>query len=340
MEVPPVDAVILAGGYGTRMWPITSSAPKMLFPLGSSTVLDRLLAALDECDRVGHVYLSTNRRFAEVFEKHLAATDADTVSVSVEDSTTEAEKLGAVGALAALVDREGLEDDTVVVAGDNVFGFDFTQFVDRFDAGETPILAAHDVGSTERARNYGVVQLAGDSVVDLVEKPDDPVGTWVSTGCYGLPASTLPLLETYLDGGSHRDQIGWFLRWLVDERTCRAYCFDDAWFDVGSKESYLRAVSWALDGESYVAETATVTGSTVDANSVVAANAVVDGATLSGTVVFPGATVRGSEVRNSVIAPGAILERQHAAGALLGSDAASTDRGSGRQIAYPLSPME
>jgi glucose-1-phosphate thymidylyltransferase len=175
-----MEAVVLAGGYATRLWPVTRNRPKMLLPVGERTVIDRIFAALEADDRVEEVYVSTNERFAADFEAFLAESDYGKPIVSVEDTTEEDEKFGVVGALAQLVEREGVEDDLLVVAGDNLIGCDLPTFVDRFEEKAAPLLAAYDVGTTEKASSYGVIDTDGDRVVGLEEKPDDPPSSLVS----------------------------------------------------------------------------------------------------------------------------------------------------------------
>jgi len=79
-----MKAVVLAGGYATRMWPITKHRPKMFLPIGESTVIDRIFAELEADDRIDEVYVSTNQRFAPDFEAHLADSEFDKPRLSVE----------------------------------------------------------------------------------------------------------------------------------------------------------------------------------------------------------------------------------------------------------------
>ncbi|MEF8756795.1 MAG: sugar phosphate nucleotidyltransferase, partial [Halobacteriales archaeon] len=166
-----MKAVVLAGGYATRLWPITKHRPKMFLPIGETTVIDRIFSDLEADDRISEVFVSTNDRFAEDFEDHLAESDFEKPTLSVEDTAHEDEKFGVVGALAQLVDREGIDDDLLVVAGDNLISFDIADFVDFFQAKGAPTLAAYDVGSTDRATSYGVLEVEGDRVRNLQEKP-------------------------------------------------------------------------------------------------------------------------------------------------------------------------
>ncbi|MHC3437220.1 sugar phosphate nucleotidyltransferase [Natrialbaceae archaeon A-gly3] len=314
-----MKAVVLAGGYATRMWPITKHRPKMFLPVGESTVIDRIFAELEADDRIDEVYVSTNERFAPDFETHLAESEFEKPQLSVEETSEEDEKFGVVGALAQLVDREGVDDDLLVIAGDNLISFDVTDFLDYFEGKGAPTLAAYDVGSREKAKSYGLVELEDDRVVSFQEKPDDPKSTLVSIACYAFPQNSLSLLSTYLADGNNPDEPGWFVQWLQDREPTYAFTFEGAWFDIGTPESYLDAVGWHLDGESLVAEDATVENATVGENVHVMAGATLENTHVDYSVIFPDATVKDADVRRSIIDEGTHLEGLDLAGALIGA---------------------
>ena len=296
-----MDAIVLAGGYATRMWPITRNRPKMLLPVGDTTVIDKTLAQLDDDDDVEDVYISTNERFAEDFATYVDEQGYEKPELSVEDTSDEDEKFGVVGALAQLIDREGLDDDLLVIAGDNMVGFDIADFVDFFEDKQSPVLAAYDVGDRERAKSYGLVELDGEEVVDFQEKPDDPNTTLASIACYAFPADVLPQFHTYLDNDENPDEPGWFLQWLQDRQSVYAFTFEDVWFDIGEADAYLDAVDWKLGGEPTVADSATVENSELNGSTHVMDGATVTDATLTDTLVFPDATVEGSDVVESIV---------------------------------------
>jgi glucose-1-phosphate thymidylyltransferase len=314
-----MKAVVLAGGYATRLWPVTRNRPKMLLPVGEATVVDRILGALERDDRIDEVYVSTNERFAADFREHVAAAGFEEPQLSVEDTTDEAEKFGVIGALAQLVDREGLAgEDLLVVAGDNLISFDIADFLDFFEAERRPALAAYDVGSREKAKSYGLVELEGDRVVDFEEKPADPPSTLVSIACYAFPAEDVRF-EEYLAGGNNPDEPGWFLQWLVGRHEVSAFTFDGAWFDIGTPASYLDAVAWALDGDAIVADSATVEGTDVGENVHVMADATVRNAALDRSLVFPGAAVEDSALKDSIVDSEAVVRDLDLSGALIGA---------------------
>ncbi|WP_255194444.1 sugar phosphate nucleotidyltransferase [Natronobeatus ordinarius] len=320
-----MKAVVLAGGYATRLWPITKHRPKMFLPIGDSTVVDRIFAELEADDRIDEVYVSTNERFAADFEAHLAENEYEKPRLSVEETTEEDEKFGVVGALAQLVDRERVDDDLLVIAGDNLISFDVADFLDYFEEQGAPTLAAYDVGSREKAKSYGLVELEGDRVVSFQEKPDDPKSTLVSIACYAFPREHLSLLSTYLENGNNPDEPGWFVQWLQDREPTYAFTFEGAWFDIGTPESYLDAVGWHLDGESLVAESATLENATVGENVHVMDGATLEDSHVDYSIVFPGATVRNADIRRSIIDEGTTLADLDLAGALIGAHTTITN---------------
>ncbi|WP_435144007.1 sugar phosphate nucleotidyltransferase [Halobaculum sp. P14] len=320
-----MKAVVLAGGYATRLWPITRHRPKMFLPVGDGTVIDDVFEDLEADDRIDEVFVSTNERFAPEFETYLADSDFEKPTVSVEDTSEESEKFGVVGALAQLIDREGVDDDLVVVAGDNLISFDVADFVDFFETKSAPALAAYDVGSKELAKSYGLVQLDGDRVVDFQEKPENPNSTLVSIACYAFPAETLPLFETYLSDGNNPDEPGWFMQWLQENDEVYAFTFDGAWFDIGTPESYLDAVAWSLDGDTLVDPDATVKNTVLGENVHVMEGAEVVDSALTECVVFPNATIRNADVRHSIIDEETTVEGLDLSGALIGAHSQLTN---------------
>jgi len=287
----------------------------MLLPVGDTTVIDRILEDLEGDDRVDTIYLSTNEAFADVFREHVAEQGYEKVELSVEDTEDEDEKFGVVGALAQLVEREGVDDDLFVIGGDNLIGFDPSEFLDYFEEKGTSVLAAYDVGSREKAKSYGLVNLEGERVVDFQEKPDDPKSTLVSIACYAFPADSVRFAE-YLSGDNNPDEPGWYVAWLQSNEPVHAFTFEDVWFDIGTPESYLETVEWALDGGSKIHPEATVENSEIGDSVHVMAGAEVTDSSLERTVLFPDADVANCDLDDSILGEGVELAGLNARNAL------------------------
>ncbi|MFB6196666.1 MAG: sugar phosphate nucleotidyltransferase, partial [Halobacteriaceae archaeon] len=210
-------------------------------------------------------------------------------------------------------------DDLLVVAGDNVISFELPSFVDFFEEHEGSALAAYDVGSHERAKSYGLVELDGTRVVDFQEKPSNPRSTLVSIACYAFPADALDAIAQYLDAGGNPDEPGWFVQWLQEREPVNAFTFDGAWFDIGTPESYLDAVSWQLNGKNLVSDSAEIRESTLEENVHVLEGATIEDSHVDHSVVFPNATVHNCDVRESIIDEETHVENIDFSGALIGA---------------------
>jgi glucose-1-phosphate thymidylyltransferase len=290
----------------------------MLLPVGNSTVIDGIVDELEGDDRISEIFISTNEAFAGEFETHFETRGTDKITMSVEDTSDEDEKFGVVGALAQLVDREGLgEEDLLVIAGDNLFGFDISEFIDHFKDYDDPTLAAYDVGDLEKAKSYGLIDVEGDEIVDFQEKPDNPKSTLVSIACYAFPADAIRFDE-YLSGDNNPDEPGWFIQWLVDQGSVRPFSFDGIWYDIGTADSYLEAVEFALGGENIVADDATVENSRLGENVHVLPGATIQNSDIDDTVVFQDATITDADINGSVIDEKASVDDKDLDSALVG----------------------
>jgi glucose-1-phosphate thymidylyltransferase len=238
-----MKVVILAAGYATRLRPLTDTRPKPLLPVGGRPIVDWIVENAREIPDVDDIHLVTNSRFARQFE---GWADASGVLVHDDGTSTNEDRLGAVGDLALAIERGGIDDDLLVVAGDNLFDFRLTDFVvdwrRRSESHDASSVAVYDCDDLELATHYGIVELAADDRVQyFIEKPDDPPSTLAATATYLHPRSHLPLIGRYLDGGHAPDQAGSFIAWLYRREPVYGYRIDGDWFDIGNHAQLLEA---------------------------------------------------------------------------------------------------
>jgi glucose-1-phosphate thymidylyltransferase len=165
------------------------------------------------------------------------------VFVHDDGTTSNDDRLGAVGDLDFVIQRAGLDDDLLVIAGDNLFEFSLRAYTDFWRAqGVASAVAVRDVGSRELASQFGIVELAQDArVIDFVEKPADPSSTLAATATYIFDREHVLLVREYLEEGRQADQAGDFIAWLHRREPVYGWRFDEAWFDVGSLAQLLEA---------------------------------------------------------------------------------------------------
>ena len=124
----PMKCLILAAGYATRLYPLTENFPKPLLKVGDKTILDWLIDDIDGAGLVDEYVVISNHKFAHHF-MDWAATKAQKVTV-VDDGTSSNEtRLGAVRDIQYAIDSLSLDDDMLVIAGDNLLDFSLQRFV-------------------------------------------------------------------------------------------------------------------------------------------------------------------------------------------------------------------
>jgi glucose-1-phosphate thymidylyltransferase len=231
-----VKALILAAGYATRLSPLTDDRPKQLLPVGGRPIVDWIVEKIHDAG-IEDVHLVTNARFAPQFERW---SETNGVTVHDDGTTTNETRLGAIGDLQFVA----LDDDLLVIAGDNLFDFALAGFVGFWNEREQPAsaVAVHDVGTKELARLYGVVAVAEDDrIVEFVEKPADPPSTLIATAAYLYPRAHVRLVDAYLAEGNPPDQPGNLVAWLQRREPVYAYRFPGGWYDIGDRGQLLEA---------------------------------------------------------------------------------------------------
>ena len=299
-----MKTVIMAGGYATRLWPITKSKAKPLLPVGTKKIVDIVYEKVSKFNT--EILLSTNKRFEEDFKKW--AEDKD-VEVVVEDTMREEEKLGAVKALAQIA--KDIDEDFLIIAGDNIFSFDLQPLVELYRKKQKPVTALYDVGDFELAKRYGVAELKGDRVEKFYEKPEKPPSTLVGIAIYIFPPEVADILVEYVDSTERSDNLGDFLSYLCENGEVYGQVFANGnWYDVGNPDSYIEAFKFYTD--SSVHESVEVgKAAKIIEPVVIERDVVIRGRSIIGPYAYigEGCEIESSDVSESVVFSKTILKR-------------------------------
>ena len=237
-----MKAVILAAGYATRLYPLTLDRPKALLPVGGKPMLDHLMGQLDRVEGLDEVYVVTNSKFADAFREWAAGRSGLPLRILDDGTVDDESRLGAIGDLDLTIREAELDDDLLVLAGDNLFSESIAPFpVFALEKGGSA-LGVYDVGDLDTIRRYSVIELDGDDrVTRLEEKPERPRSTLAGIALYFYPRSALPFVREYLEDGNNPDQPGRLVQWLYPRTPVYGWRVPGRWFDVGSKETLAEA---------------------------------------------------------------------------------------------------
>lgn len=233
-----MEALVLAAGYATRLYPLTERIAKPLLPVGGRPMIEHILERIREADALA-VHVVTNSKFAGAFREWAPAD----VRVHDDGTTSEDDRLGAIGDLRFVVERAGIDDDLLVVAGDNLFDYSLAEYVRWWRSkGVASAVALYEHPDRELVKQYGVVEVDGDErIVSFVEKPPEPRSNLAATACYLFHREHVRLVATYLDEGNVPDQPGRFVEWLYRRAPVYGYRFGGEWLDIGNREQLLEA---------------------------------------------------------------------------------------------------
>ena len=233
---------MLAAGYATRLYPLTLDRPKALLPVGGKPMLEHLLERLEGVPGLEEIHVVTNSKFAEVFRNWAEGYRAADVRILDDGTSDEETRLGAIGDLDLTIRIAEIDDDVLVLAGDNLFSEPLAPFAQFASAKAAPAIGVYDVGDLGAIRKYNAIELdESDRITFFEEKPERPTSTLTGIALYFYPRSALGVVGDYLAGGNNPDQPGRLVQWLYPRMPVYAWRVPGRWFDVGSKETLAEA---------------------------------------------------------------------------------------------------
>jgi len=237
-----MNALILAAGYATRLYPLTLNKAKPLLVVGDKPIIEWVVDNLQGVPDLETIYVVTNDKFASAFQAWSELYPQFKFKIVNDGSKNDDDKLGAIGDINFVVSRENLsQSNLLIVAGDNLFTESLEGFVGCAKGTEATV-GVYDVGDREAIKKYGNVLIDEDGIIThLEEKPQKPRGTLAAIALYYYSPSVLSLLNMYLAAGNNPDQPGRFVQWLYTRKPVKTFQIKGKWLDIGSKETLEKA---------------------------------------------------------------------------------------------------
>lgn len=237
--------IVIAAGYATRLYPLTENFPKPLLKIGNSTILDRMMADIDGLEDISEHIIVTNHRFTPIFEEWKAKSDYKKPITIIDDGTSSNEtRLGAVRDLLLALQSKDIDDDVMVLAADNILDFSLSGFIDFFKEKGSSVIMCHHEPELKKLQRTGVIAVNDDmKVIEMQEKPQDPVSNWAVPPFYIYAKQDLPLIRECMAHGCGFDAPGNLAHYLTDITTLHAWPMPGTRFDIGSLDTYREAQS-------------------------------------------------------------------------------------------------
>lgn len=242
--------MILAAGYGTRLYPLTVNLPKPLIPIGGKPLINFLIKKIEKLKkyyRIKEIKIISNNKFYKNFLEWREKYKID-VTITNDGSNTPQDKLGAVGDIefALACDRD---DDWIILGGDNLFEDDLCGFIKSAKINSPfPSIALIDMENKKQCSHYGVVQInSKNKISKFWEKPENPKSSLVATCIYYFPKKSLKYFDIFVKKHSAIDAAGKYIEWLIEETSVFGYTLNGKWADIGHHHS-LKAAEKELSG--------------------------------------------------------------------------------------------
>ncbi|MDD5568066.1 MAG: nucleotidyltransferase family protein [Candidatus Omnitrophica bacterium] len=231
-----MKAIIMAAGYATRLYPLTKEYPKPLLKVNDKPIIDYIIAKLDVIKQVDEIIVVTNSKFISKFRCWKRATRTKKKLTLVDDFTkSNSDRLGAIGDVNFAINKKHIDEDILVIGGDNLFSSGLNEFLSFADKNKPAVsIGIFKLKELKEASRYGVVKLSRNRrVVDFEEKPKKPESRLVAMCLYYIPARRLGLIKDYMKIRNKADATGNYIGWLKDRVDTYGFIFQGSWYDIG-----------------------------------------------------------------------------------------------------------
>ena len=233
-----MKCLILAAGYATRLYPLTENFPKPLLEVREKTILDWLIDDIDSLGVIDAYVVISNHKYAHHFETW-AKSKKQKITV-VDDGTSSNEtRLGAVKDIQFAIDQLHLDDEMLVIAGDNLLDFSLTEFIRYAKQKRASCIMRYYEHNENKLLKCGVVTIdADDKVLNMTEKSPTPTTHWCCPPFYFYTKEDAKLVQKGIDSGCGTDAPGSYTAWLCQQTVVYAMEMPGKRYDIGDLASY------------------------------------------------------------------------------------------------------
>lgn len=233
-----MKCLILAAGYATRLYPLTENQPKPLLTVGNKTILDWLIDDIDGAGLVDEYIVISNHKFARHFQDW-ANTKPQKITIVDDGTSTNETRLGAVCDIQFAIEQLNLDDDMLVIAGDNLLDFSLQRFVHYAHKKQTSCIMRFWETNEQRLLKCGVVTIdEQDRILRMTEKSPTPETHWCCPPFYYYTRQDARLVKKGIENGCGTDAPGSYIAWLCTQTPVHAMEMPGKRYDIGNLQSY------------------------------------------------------------------------------------------------------
>jgi glucose-1-phosphate thymidylyltransferase len=233
-----VKNIVIAAGYATRLGELTKNFPKPLLKIGNNTILGRMLDDIDTIPEIDEHIIITNHKFAHIFEDW-AAKSPHKITVLDDGTSSNETRLGAVKDILFAIEQLQLDDDLLVMAGDNLLDFSLKDFIQYGQAKNATCVMRYYEPDEAKLHKSGVAEVADDDqLLAMQEKPAQPKSHWCVPAFYYYTRDDSHLIKKGIESGCGTDAPGSFIAWLCTQTKVYAWPMPGHRYDIGNLASY------------------------------------------------------------------------------------------------------
>ncbi len=232
-----MKCIILAAGYATRLYPLTENFPKPLLEVQGKAILDWLIEDIDMSNEVDEYIVISNHKFYEHFASW--AKDRKNITVVDDGTSTNETRLGAVCDIQFAIEKLDLDDDMLVIAGDNLLDFSLCRFIEYAKKKNTSCIMRYYEPEFKKLLKCGVVTInENDKILNMTEKSPEPATHWCCPPFYYYTKEDARLVKKGIEAGCGTDAPGSYIAWLSGVTPVHAFEMPGKRYDIGNLESY------------------------------------------------------------------------------------------------------
>ena len=235
-----MKCIILAAGYATRLYPLTENFPKPLLEVKGKTIIDWLIDDIESSNKITEYIIVSNHKFINHFKDWQKNSKLKEKIILIDDGSISNEtRLGAVSDILLAINEQKIDEDLLVVAGDNVLDFSLNKFINYFEDKKHTCIMRYFEENLEKIKKSACVLFdENDLVLEMNEKPLEPNSNWCTPPFYIYSKEDVKKVALALEDGCNKDAPGSFINWLYNKSKVYVMEMPGKRYDIGNLESY------------------------------------------------------------------------------------------------------